>query len=339
MNNYAIGSNKKIKNLLTDIIEEKLILHPFFQRRLVWTNKNKVEFLKTIFMKYPFPEIYIANGSTDSDTAKSFDYIVDGQQRMTTIYEYFTGKNADLLDIVAYEDLSEEERRDFLNYQVVVRDLGDITEQEIITVFQRLNYTAYTLNNSERRHAQFYEGEFNAYCLSLTDHLVFEKYSIFSYNDFKRMRDQEYVAIMISTILGGYYNSTSRLDDFYRIYNDNFIPVEEINNSVINVLDFIYRLDLKSKRINQKSDFFTLFVELYNSNIVDKHPNCSSEFSKFLDQFYESVDNYKDKIEEESLYTDYYKAALQGTNTRANRIRRGSILRSKIDEFIKEYAL
>src|ERR1039457_4032453 len=83
------ATNKKLRILLTDIRDGKLIPRPEFQRRLVWTNKDKVKFLETVLEGYPFPEIYIAAGSIDPETGEGTEMLVDGQQRITTLFQYF----------------------------------------------------------------------------------------------------------------------------------------------------------------------------------------------------------------------------------------------------------
>jgi uncharacterized protein with ParB-like and HNH nuclease domain len=59
----------------------------------VWTNKDKVRFLETVLNEYPFPEIYIAAGDVDLETGKGTELLVDGQQRITTLYQYFNGSD------------------------------------------------------------------------------------------------------------------------------------------------------------------------------------------------------------------------------------------------------
>jgi len=85
------ATNKKIRVLLTDLSDGVLIPNPEFQRRLVWTNNDKRNFLQTVLQEYPFPEIYIAAGDVDLETGRGTEMLVDGQQRMTTRQPYFNG--------------------------------------------------------------------------------------------------------------------------------------------------------------------------------------------------------------------------------------------------------
>ena len=68
------ATNSRLGDLLVDIKNEKLIPQPDFQRRLVWSNKDKVNFIRTVLQDYPFPEIYIAYGNVNPDTSLEESY-------------------------------------------------------------------------------------------------------------------------------------------------------------------------------------------------------------------------------------------------------------------------
>ena len=55
-------TSRTIRELLTAIRNETLYPRPEFQRNLVWSNKHKNAFIRTVLDGYPFPEIYIAAG-------------------------------------------------------------------------------------------------------------------------------------------------------------------------------------------------------------------------------------------------------------------------------------
>lgn len=142
------ATNRKLRLLLTGIKNKTLLPRPEFQRRLVWSNKHKLAFLQTALMEYPFPEIYIASGEVNSETGEGTEMLVDGQQRITTLYQYFTGSDELVLthDMMPYTKLDEEKKRAFLEYDVVVRDLGIMGISEIKQVFLRINSTNYAVN-------------------------------------------------------------------------------------------------------------------------------------------------------------------------------------------------
>ena len=79
------ASNRRLRQLLTAIRNGTLEPRPEFQRRLVWTTKDKNLFVRTVLEGLPFPEIYIAAGNVDSKTGEGTELLVDGQQRITTL--------------------------------------------------------------------------------------------------------------------------------------------------------------------------------------------------------------------------------------------------------------
>jgi hypothetical protein len=78
----------------------------------------------------------------------------------------------------------------------------------------------------------------------------------------------------------------------------------------------------------KKADFYTLFVEIYRLIINEKKQLDKSKCRAFLDEFYKNVDEVSsDKYHGENDEPRvYYKAALQASNDRGNRISRGKII-------------
>ena len=140
------ATNKKVRELIQLVKENKLIPRPEFQRRLVWSREDKDLFLDSVIRGYPFPEIYFADGDVDLETGEGTQLLVDGLQRVSTLIQYFDG-DADLrlLTVPPYRQLDEAGKRSFLQYDVAVRDLGALTREEVIEVFKRLNATKYSL--------------------------------------------------------------------------------------------------------------------------------------------------------------------------------------------------
>ncbi len=62
MSELGIATNKKVLEIFNMMKDGSLILRPRFQRKLVWNNTHKENFIETILMKLPFPEIYCRMG-------------------------------------------------------------------------------------------------------------------------------------------------------------------------------------------------------------------------------------------------------------------------------------
>lgn len=323
------ASNRRLRVLLTAIGNTTLIPQPEFQRRLVWINKDKVEFIRTVLEGYPFPEIYIAAGKVDTKTGEGAEMLVDGQQRITTLYQYFKG-SADLRlpkDLLSYDKLEEDQQVKFLEYKVVVRDLGNMSIEQIKQVFQRINSTSYGLNAMEIHNAR-YGGEFKKFAEKVSQLDFFDDYRIFTSTDIKRMNDVMYCASLIATVMSTYFNRDSEVEVFLDKFNDEFDAQGDLLRSVEAVLAFIARLNFPPKsRIYKKADFFTLFVELYKLLITAAVDLKAPMVRRELETFFGSVDIVSAGLEDGTVDVErYYKAALQASNDRGNRIARGEII-------------
>lgn len=316
---------------MTAIKDQTLIPRPEFQRRLVWTHKHKQDFVQTILIGYPFPEIYIAAGDVDPDTGVGTELLVDGQQRLTTLYQYFYGSpDLRLGELRPYSQLSNEEKMRFLEYQVVVRDLGKKTIEEIKQVFTRINSTKYSLNAMEIHNARF-DGEFKKFGEKLSEDEFFEEYRVFKTNDIRRMGDLVFCLTLAITIMTNYFNRDDEIEVFLEKYNDEFGDSERIYKEIRETFDVIrgFNLELTS-RAWRKAELLNLVMEV-NRLFIRSTPAISiEEAGKNLKHFYDCV-NKQSKLDQKNAdITKYYKAAIQATNDRSNRIRRGEVIKKAL---------
>lgn len=328
------ATNRKVRELITSIRSKKLVPRPDFQRRLVWTNKDKSAFIETVLMNYPFPEIYIASGEVDVETGEGTELLVDGQQRVTTLYQYFGG-SPDLAlsrNVTPYYDLSKEKKEAFLQYDVVVRDLGHVDIDVIRNIFNRINATRYSLNAMEIHNSR-YEGEFKNFAETFAQRPFFEVHHIFSASEIRRMQDMRFVAVLGATVLSTYFNRDEEVEEFLGRYNDEFPLRSDLERELDMVIDFVEHMAMpSSSRIWKKADLFTILVELHRMLFKKPTELNPTEVGKVLQEFYTQVDTPQPRTDTDSKAGRYYKAALQATNDRSSRITRGEILLEIIHE-------
>lgn len=348
------ATNKRIREIVTDLDQGRLIPNPSFQRRLVWSQRHKGEFIRTILEGLPFPEIYIAAGDVDFETGRGHSMLVDGQQRVSTIFEYFKDSpNLSLpADILPYSQLSDDEKRNFLEYKVVVRDLGDLNKSEIINVFERINSTSYSLNAVEISNAR-YDNDFKRLAEELTRHRFWETYEVFKLNEVKRMQDLNFVMVLIGTFLTDYFNRDDRVEEFLIRYNDGFPDKDRLEAEVENVLGFISDLGLPSGlRVWQRADLFTLIVEIYRAIFKAGLYIDQSKIRRNLEHFYRAIDDLKAEITDQNLLDfdrqeigsligdqkirQYYRNTINATNDRSSRIQRGLVIRQIISISLRD---
>jgi len=322
------ATNKKIRELVRGIKDKTLVPNPEFQRRLVWTNKHKQEFIKTVLLRLPFPEIYVATGEVNPDTAEGSQMLVDGQQRITTLYQYFTGSSDFKLgDIPAYAKLPEKEKIAFLEYDVVVRDLGNKSIQEIKEVFTRINSTRYSLNAMEIHNARF-DGAFKQFGEQLADHKFFQLHNVFRTNDIRRMGDLAFCLTLTITVMTNYFNRDDEITEYLEKYNDEFAQTEEIKSAMNDVFAFVTRLNLDARsRAWRKAELLNLLVEVHRIMNKEGITLDANRVGMALQKFYDRVNAVQSGDSDCEQIMGYHKACIQATNDRSSRITRGNVVR------------
>ncbi|WP_324014998.1 DUF262 domain-containing protein [Aeromonas hydrophila] len=323
------ASNKKVRELIQLVREGKLIPRPEFQRRLVWSREDKDHFIDSILRGYPFPEIYFADGDVDLETGQGSQLLVDGLQRVSTIIQYFDADpDLRLLTVPAYRDLTEDQKRSYLQYDVAVRDLGALTREEVIEVFKRLNATKYSLLDIEVNNA-LYAGALKSFCETVAEYEFFEKHSTFRASDYKRMGDLRYALTIVGTMLQGYFNRDDIFESLLSRYNDDFNDKDEIKGRLERTLAYVDECGFNPKsRVWKKGDLFTLIIELDQLINIEQRTLSPADTVDRLESFYVQVDQIG--LDGDTLHSVYYKAALQASNDRINRIRRGKIIHNMI---------
>lgn len=333
------ATNVKLRKLLTDLRTEKLIPKPDFQRRLVWANKHKNAFVRTVLEGLPFPEIYIAAGDVDLISGEGKEVLVDGQQRLTTLFHYFSGSKIIKLerDIKPYKDLGDNGQKQFLEYDVVVRDLGAVEIDQIKEVFLRINSTSYSLNPMEINNAR-YDGAIKKFAEKISKEPFFDKNKIFSAADVRRMNDIRFVLLMISTILSTYFHREAELETFLEKYNDEFEFADNLEDELLYVFSFTDTLNFQpNARIWNKADLFTFIVELHKIFFKDKNKLKKDDLETSIKLFYDFVSNFNPEDPNPNTPSEaiqYYETIQRGTNDKGNRMKRGEIIASLLNKHI-----
>lgn len=319
-------NNLSIIEIYNKIKKEELQTRPFYQRRLVWTLKDKEFFIDTILRGYPFPEVYFCQGELDTESLLSKEYVVDGQQRLTTIVDYIEGK-LKLKTTKIYEALSKDEKQDFLNYKIVIRNLGSISESEIKEIFNRLNKTDYSLNSTELLYAQ-YQGEYitTAKDLAVNHSDFFEK--IFGEKSISRMTDLNFILQIMTTLEHGIYFSGDKEIEYYvDLYNDIYENSSDMTHSISVAFDIFNALNLKKDSLFlKKAASFSLLVEICKAN---KQINLEVLSTK-LNEFEVLLLENKEKDIETNNYARFYNYLYQGTASKTARDFRGWMLQKAI---------
>ncbi len=318
------ATNKKVRELMTALTAGSLVPRPYFQRRLVWTAPIKQMFVRTVLEGYPFPEIFLCDGEVDLTTGEGKQLVVDGQQRITTLHQYFSDSpDLRLGDLPPYVKLDNDQKQAFLDYEIVVRDLGRLTENQVQEVFYRMNSTNYSLNAMEVNNARF-AGALKVYAEEVSNWPFFEAHDVFSTVDVRRMNDVRWSLTLIISVVAGYFNRDGEHEAYLRRYNDEFPDRDHVDRLLRKTSELIERCDLGDKtRAFQKNDLLTLMVEIYKKG-PDQVLNVDA-LGEDLRSFYDAVDAVSDgrlPSQWAEQAATYHAAVISGSNERARRLRR-----------------
>jgi hypothetical protein len=184
----------------------QLDLNPPYQRRSVWTRKDKQFFLDSIFRNYPSPAIFLHK--TINEIGQSTYHVVDGKQRTETILAFVhnelpMGKDYgdNRLDGKFWSDLQGESdlKQQFWNYQITV-EMIDVETTLVNTVFDRLNRNARKLTDQELRHARF-DGWLINEAEAEANRDEWRDFGIVTTARVKRMADIQFISELLLVIL------------------------------------------------------------------------------------------------------------------------------------------
>jgi hypothetical protein len=283
---------------LNDAVErfraERYYVDNSFQRRLVWTERQKVRLIETILTGFPMPEIYLWEKPADPETGEQRHSIVDGQQRITTVVQFVSNEwqlKAAHLDEASrqldfsdktWAGLTSERKQSLWNYIVSARTIpNNVDDQSVRTIFRRLNETDKSLNPQEFRNADF-QGEFIKAAEIIADDAHWREWNVFKEQQIRRMADMELASsLLIARRSGVVAETTKSVNDIYDLYNDIY---EEKDDDVAAILSFLERAGEKYFKNKTTMDFFTKPIHIYTLFCVDMMMNGDIQREK-LDGF------------------------------------------------------
>lgn len=348
-------TRKSIKDITSMFEEGSLIVDETYQRRSVWSEKDKIRLIETILLKLVIPVLFFWKAETDPDTGKSITHIVDGQQRIKAICSFvnneFKLKRQYLLDKDAackfgdkyFKDLDSEDKKDIWNYMLMVIDIDRAASREdIITMFNRLNLTDYNLNDQEKRNSK--SGEFASLARELSEYPIWDQKHLFTSSDIKRMKDVEFCASLILLYRKGIIDQTdqSALNIAYEELQSEYKDAEKDKEAVCEAIEMLPQFfvsDEVTKFLKKKSQLYTLFSVIFymqrSSIAIDE--SCLENLKKFV-TLYSAFNNDMELSgqisEEEKIIFDWLKkyklASSEGLNKHTNRMIRFNVMKDFI---------
>ena len=204
-----------------------LILSPKFQRRVVWQPAARSYFIDTLLRGFPVPPIHIRLINLPGRGAVR--EVVDGQQRLRTLFDFIAGKFRLGRQVDApwagqtYPQLSPKLQDALQMYKFYVYQYQNVTDQTILEIFARINTYSVVLNSQELRNGKYF-GYFKStvYQLGL-DYLNFWRDArIFTERAIARMQEAELTSELLILQLDGIQDKKSSIDEFYSHLDDEW---------------------------------------------------------------------------------------------------------------------
>lgn len=151
-------SDPDLQTLVGRINDDELDLQPSFQRGEVWDTKRQQRLIDTILRGWYVPAVHFVIDSEGNEL------VLDGQQRLTTIRDFFADKlkvdgemqpydpEIKALDGLYFSELPDLVRKEVKRFPIQTITLRDYNPQEPNELFFRLNQS-YNLTPSEKRNA------------------------------------------------------------------------------------------------------------------------------------------------------------------------------------------
>ena len=361
MFNYS-HNRKTIKEIFSMFESGSLIVDDSYQRRSVWNEKDKARLIETILLGLIIPELFFWKAETDPETGDSITHIVDGQQRIKAICSFINNeyklKPQYLLDDTIsgkyvnyyFKDFNSDDKKAFWNYSLMVIEIDQsATRMDIITMFNRLNLTDYSLNDQEKRNSM--SGDFAVLARDLSNCSFWDDYHLFTGTDVKRMKDVEFCASLVLLFRKGIVDQTNQeiLNQVYEELQSGYDDAETDKDSILHAIDLAKKFFIseESKRfLRKKTQLYTLFSVVFymerngiivSSDIVDSF----GRFVKVYSLFSNDMDLEKRmNIEEKQVFDllkKYKLASSEGLNKHTNRMIRYNVLKSFLFDLSDEF--
>ena len=311
-------SSQAITWFLDLVKTNQLDLDPPYQRKSVWTSKDRQYFLDTIFKNFPCPAIFI-HKETD-EKGKTTYHVIDGKQRLQTILrfsnnEISVAKNfGDVnFDGKKFNELSGEQKRKFWDYVLFVDFIDDSSTFLINEIFDRLNRNSKNLTEQELRHAK-YEGWFITEVEKESENLFWQKVKVSTTAKAKRMKDTQFISELLMIVLENKIVGFDQdhISDIYSKYEnptEHQFDLEDYLEKKEKIRKYIEVMEDEHNAITNwpttGNNFYTLWALIALTVDLPEPKNLAIKYNLFM----EKVGKMNEDIDFETLVSKQEKLA------------------------------
>ena len=214
----------------------QLDLSPPYQRRSVWPERFRSDFITTVLLNYPCPAVFLYE---EIKPDGSFLYkVIDGKQRLTTLFDFVSDQISVSEDYPTmalrgrfFGSLDDSTKLGVWRYAFSVEFIEQENETIINDIFNRINKNVAKLTPQELRHAQF-SGPFITESERLAEKLetiLPPRFPNIVSQSKRQMKDVENVAIMLLFLeIGERSLSQSDIDQAFSAREEEWQEQERI---------------------------------------------------------------------------------------------------------------
>lgn len=216
--------------VLVNKFEKKEIFVPSFQRKYVWGIPRAIKFIESVILGIPIPFLFCA------DTTNGNLEIIDGVQRVTTLYKFFKNQiSLDKLEKITmlsgekFYDLPVVYQKRFLNRSIRAIVLKEDASTEIrMDLFHRINTGSLQLSKAEIRRGAF-PGHFYDFIGKCANNDIFQK--LCPLEEKKKDKAEDIELLLRFFALSDRYKE---FDGKSAVFFDNYLKKQNNNALVIN---------------------------------------------------------------------------------------------------------
>jgi Protein of unknown function DUF262 len=307
-----------VRQVLDMIEDTELDISPEFQRRRVWKPLQKSRLIESLLLRIPLPTFYF---SSDDDGLLQ---VVDGIQRLSTIFEFVRGESFPLqhleylkseLENKTFKDIDKTLwARRIHNTQISVNVIDPQTPNHVkFDIFKRINTGGTPLNAQEIRHCMSRKRS-REFLRILSESKAFNEATGYSLYNHVRMVDRElplrFCAFQALDDISEYANYKS-MDDFLTEATRNLDNDERTSDDFLSYLNQSFRTAMSNAKL------------IFGQHAFRKWPNDSNYLLPINRALFESW----------SVILSKYDATILRPSKEAI-VRKARELMTKDDEFI-----
>jgi hypothetical protein len=321
-------------------LRELLDMDPPYQRRSVWNQNFKDYFVDTVLLNYPAPAIFLYEEMNPD--GRSMYHVVDGKQRLTTLFEFTTNsfpvaENSEIQSLrgTYFNKFDDGMRRAFWSYQFLLEYVPAEDPKVITAIFDRINRNVAKLSAQELRHARL-DGIFISAAEELTTWMGEQLppgFPRFADQSRKQMKDTEFSALLLLLLEEGPRGySQENLDEAFTTRDPEWDGRRESEARYKNAITFLSealssledKRTLTNGRLRNQADFYSLFGAV-DSMLGRGTLPSPREAADRLIVFTQRVDDETAR-KDSKILRDYFDAARSASNDKGPRATRMEIL-------------